>query len=117
VRLRSGQLLLMRVPSKESQVCASWDSSEAVALAEGVRLASEAVTMLADRLNALALRVALIGGVPELFETHTKVEAYLYRLSSLVNSAGEQMSRIQKLLHALEAGTLQADSKRSETRS
>jgi hypothetical protein len=102
----------LKVVGKGRQTNAPWEPSDTVALAEVVHSASEAVTTLADRLNALALRVALMGGVADLFGRQVEVEAYLNRLSSLVTSAGDQMLRVQKLLYSLEASTFPADSKR-----
>jgi hypothetical protein len=101
----------LKVVGKESQINAPWEHSDAAALAEVVHSASEAVTTLADRLNALALRVALMGGVSDLFGRQVEVDVYLNRLSSLVTSAGDQMRRVQKLLYSLEASTFSADSK------
>jgi hypothetical protein len=89
----------------KDQMAASWTASDNAALAEVVHAASEAVTTLADRLNALALRTALLGGVADSFGAEANVEGYLTRLSSLVTSAGDQMRRIQKVLRVLESTT------------
>jgi hypothetical protein len=91
-------------PPKD-QTAAGWTASDNAALAEVVHAASEAVTTLADRLNALALRTALLGGVADSFGAEAEVEGYLMRLSSLVASAGDQMRRIQKVLQVLETTT------------
>ncbi len=91
----------------EKVAVAGWAPSDSAALAELVHAASEAVTTLADRLNALALRTALLGGVADSFGAEANVEAYLNRLSALVDSAGDQMRRIQKVLQVLETATLQ----------
>jgi len=91
----------------EKPPVAGWTASDSAALAEVVHAASEAVTTLADRLNALALRTALLGGVADSFGAEANVEAYLNRLSALVDSAGDQMRRIQKVLQVLETATLQ----------
>jgi len=86
-----------------------WKPSDVKVLVDGVHNALEAVTTLADRLNALALRVALMGGITDGVSSEVAVEAYLNRLSSLVMLSGEQMRKVQKLLQALEAGTCQAE--------
>ena len=106
----------MEVVGKGSQArdrkkspAAGWTASDSAALAEVVHAASEAVTTLADRLNALALRTALLGGVADSFGAGANVEAYLNRLSTLVDSAGDQMRRIQKVLQVLETATLQTE--------
>lgn len=91
-------------------IAARWTASDNAALAEVVHAASEAVTALADRLNALALRTALLGEVAHSFGAEANVEDYLNRLSALVDSAGDQMRRIQKILHVLETTTFQTES-------
>ncbi len=91
---------LARDRSKKLPV-ARWTASDNAALAEVVHAASEAVTILADRLNALAAGIALLGGVADSFGAEANVEAYLNRLSALVASAGDQMRRIQKVLQLL----------------
>jgi hypothetical protein len=85
-----------------------WKASEVRVLLDGVHDALEAVTTLADRLNALALRVALMGGITGV-TSEVAVDAYLNRLSALVLLTGDQMQKVQKLLQALEAGTFQAE--------
>jgi HAMP domain-containing protein len=85
-----------------------WSSSDAAELHDVVRAAAAAVTALADRLNTLALRVALFGGVSEAAAS-SNVESYLNRLASLVDSAGEQMHRVQKLIRVLETATIQTE--------
>ena len=74
-------------------------------LAQLVHAASEAVNRLGDRLNALALRVALVGGLAQQSDLENAIEGYLNRLSSLVVLAGDQMHRVQTLLRALEVNT------------
>ena len=99
------------VPDRpKDRTAAGWTASDNAALAEVVHAASEAVTTLADRLNALALRTALLGGVADSFGAEANVEGYLKRLSSLVASAGDQMRRIQKVLQVLETTTQQTES-------
>jgi endonuclease V-like protein UPF0215 family len=83
--------------------------SEARVPLDGVHEALEAVTTLADRLNALALRVALMGGITHGVTSEVAVEAYLNRLSALVILTGDQMQKVQRLLQALEAGTSRAE--------
>jgi hypothetical protein len=112
----------MKVISKERNTAASaevpdskWTPSDSAALAKVVHAASDAVAALADRLNALALRAALLGGIANSFGTDANIESYLNRLTSLVGAAGEQMRRIQTVLHVLETNTLEAESKRQRT--
>ncbi len=69
---------------------------------DALRMTSEAVTMLADRLNAVALRVALIGSAKSEPTPSGRIEMYLHRLSSLVDSAAAQMRFIQKLLRVMQ---------------
>src|SRR5689334_13115086 len=73
---------------------------ELTGLGENIHTLSEAVTALADRLNALALRVALMGGTND--HSPNESEAYLNRLSLLVGAAGDQMRHIQELLQLVE---------------
>ena len=96
---------------------AGWTASDSASLTEVVQAASEAVTTLADRLNALALRAALLGGVADSFGAESNVEGYLNRLCALVESAGDQMRRIQKVLQVLETATLQTPPGRSKAES
>jgi hypothetical protein len=90
-----------------------WTPSDSASLAEVVCAASEAVTTLADRLNALALRTALLGGAADRLGAEANLQSYLHRLSSLVDLAGEQMGRIQNVLHILEATTCQTRSRKT----
>ncbi len=69
---------------------------------DALQMTSEAVTMLADRLNAVALRVALIGSAKSEAAASGNMETYLHRLSSLVDSAAAQMRFIQKLLRVIQ---------------
>jgi ABC-type transporter Mla subunit MlaD len=72
-------------------------------LGDTVHSLSEAVTILADRLNALALRVALMGGTID--HSSKDSEALLHRLSALVGTAGDEMRHIQHLLQLVESST------------
>ena len=101
----------------ENAAAAGWTASDSASLTEVVQAASEAVTTLADRLNALALRAALLGGVADSFGAESNVEGYLNRLCALVESAGDQMRRIQKVLQVLETATLQTPPGRSKAES
>jgi hypothetical protein len=107
----------MKVISKERSTAAppevpdsQWTPSDSAALAQVVHAASDAVAALADRLNALALRAALLGGIADSLGTDAHIDSYLNRLTSLVGAAGDQMRRIQTVLHVLEASTLDAES-------
>ena len=86
------------------------ETSGADAFAEIVHSASDAITALADRLNALALRVALIGAVDLSEAPDIAIEASLHKLYSLVDSAADQMRRIQKILPVLQASALKTES-------
>jgi hypothetical protein len=87
----------------------AYDASDIAAMAPVVHSAADAVTVLVDRLNSLALRVALVGGVADSLGSQPDLEAYLNRLSMLVDSAGQQLRLVQKLLQVLEARTSQEE--------
>jgi hypothetical protein len=78
----------------------TWKFEDVETFAGAVRQASDAVTTLADRLNALALRIALLGSAAG--AENDDLESYLVRLYSLVDSAGSQMRLIQNLLPVLQ---------------
>lgn len=71
---------------------------------DAIRVTSEAVTSLADRLNAVGLRIALIGNARSEPSSSANIESYLSRLSSLVDSAAAQMRFIQRLLDVIQNG-------------
>jgi hypothetical protein len=109
----------MEFASKANQVrgspkeltTARWTAADNATLPEVVHAASEAVKALADRLNALALRTALLREVADSFGAEANVDGYLNRLYSLVDSAGNQMRRIQQILHVVETKTGQTESR------
>lgn len=72
---------------------------------DALRITSEAVTLLADRLNAVGLRIALIGNIRSEPAASANIESYLHRLSSLVDAAAAQMRFIQKLLDMIQSET------------
>lgn len=74
----------------------------AESFSDALQMTSEAVTMLADRFNAVALRIALIGSAKSETAAGGNMETYLHRLSSLVDSAAAQMRFIQKLLRVIQ---------------
>ena len=85
---------------------------DAATFEEVMAIAAEAVTTLADRLNALALRVALMGTVNDASSNDASSSAssrepYLPKLYALVDAAAKQMRLIQKLLPVLQASALQ----------
>lgn len=88
---------------------AAYNAADLAAMAPVVHSAADAVTILVDRLNSLALRVALVGGVADSLGSQPDLEAYLNRLSTLVDSAGQQLRLVQKLLQVLEARTSQEE--------
>jgi len=69
--------------------------------------ASEAVTTLADRLNAVMLRSALLDAARN-EPGVANLESYMSRLAVLIDSTAEQMRLIQRLLAAIEAATRQS---------
>lgn len=81
--------------------------AEAATFENVVAIAAEAVTTLADRLNALALRVALMGTISDNSRTVGSSESSLPKLYMLVDAAAKQMRLIQKLLPVLQASALQ----------
>jgi hypothetical protein len=97
-------------PQQPSNVPGStnWEFDGAETFADAVRQASDAVTTLADRLNALALRIALLGAAAG---AENDLESCLVRLYSLVDSAGSQIRLIQNLLPVLQAGAQSRESR------
>jgi hypothetical protein len=77
---------------------ASWESPNIAELMNIVEAASFAAADLADRLNALALRIALMGDIVANHNNELEFASYHRRLYVLLNSAGEQTRRIQTLL-------------------
>ncbi len=80
---------------------------DAATFEDVVAIAAEAVTTLADRLNALVLRVALMSAINDASPSVSDSELYLSKLYALVDGAAKQMRLIQKLLPVLQASALQ----------
>jgi len=99
----------MMLPSPTISLLSNFDTAE---LGEVLQLAANAVTTLADRLNALSLRVALISAVKEKSCSENCLEHCVTKLVLLVDSAAKQMRLIQKLLPVLQASALQSQPKK-----
>ena len=95
------------VPAVADRSVMVHDEVDDTTFEEAMAIAAEAVTTLADRLNALALRVALISSIDDSSRSVTNSELYLAKLYSLVDAAAKQMRLIQKLLPVLQASALQ----------
>ncbi len=91
-----------------ARAISSLSNSDTAELEEVVQLAANAVTTLADRLNALSLRVALISAFKEKSCSENCLEHCVPKLVLLVDSAAKQMRLIQKLLPVLQASALQS---------
>lgn len=68
-----------------------------------IHRASEAVETLADRLNAVVLRAALLDAARSDRARAAALDSYLARLAALIDSTAQQMRLIQKLLAVIEA--------------